>query len=97
MSSMTALNTLPLVSDNNLQSRPVRFYITAEIDPSVLPRILENFALRNLVPSHLQARRENDYLDVSLTVTGLSDQEAAHLELRLQNILPVQSVEMDRP
>ena len=96
MSSMTALNTLPLVNSDDLQTRPVRYFVTTEIDPSALPRILENFALRNLVPTQLVAQRENDYLEVSLTVTGLTAQEASHLQLRLLNIIPVQNVDMDQ-
>jgi len=96
MSSLTALNTLPLVNSDDLQTQPVRYFVTTEIDPSALPRILENFALRNLVPTQLVAHQENDYLEVSLTVTGLTTQEASHLQLRLLNILPVQSVHMDQ-
>ncbi|MEH6478134.1 MAG: hypothetical protein V7727_20745 [Sneathiella sp.] len=99
MSSMTALNALPPITSDtsdNLQTRPVRYFVTAEIDPSALPRILENFALRNLVPTQLVAQRENDFLEVSLTVSGLTVQEASHLQLRLLNILPVQNVDMDQ-
>ncbi|TNE39271.1 MAG: hypothetical protein EP348_03710 [Alphaproteobacteria bacterium] len=73
-----------------------RFTLRAEAEPSALSRILENFALRNLVPDQLSARRDGEELVVSLTVAGLSDMESAHLEIRMMNILPVIEVTLER-
>ncbi|MEH6527831.1 MAG: hypothetical protein V7723_17310 [Sneathiella sp.] len=95
MSSATALKSPLQENCAHFSDNPVCFTITAEIDPSTLPRILENFALRNLVPHKLQSTRIDDYLAVSVSISGLSVQEIAHLELRIQNILPVQTVNID--
>lgn len=94
MFSVNALKIPPQESCVNFSPNPVRFDITAEIDPSTLPRILENFALRNFVPDQFQSTKVEGQLFISLTVTGLSDQEVAHLKLRMQNILPVRAVEV---
>jgi len=69
------------------------FRIRSALDPSALPRILENFALRNLVPLSLSARQVQEEMVIELSVAGLSQREEAHLRLRLLNILPVTSIE----
>jgi len=73
------------------------FVITSEIEPSALPRILENFALRNLTPHHMEVQQGGDQLHISLSVAGLTTQERDHLHLRLLNILPVLSVDLQTP
>jgi hypothetical protein len=70
------------------------FVLTAESEPSALPRILENFALRNLVPDHLEVHKDGETLLIRLHVAGLDARESAHLQLRMENILPVISVEL---
>jgi acetolactate synthase regulatory subunit len=94
MSSVTALKIPSQESCVHYSHLPVQFKITAEIDPSALLRILENFALRNLVPDQLRSTTIGNQLVISVTVSGLSDQEVRHLTLRMQNILPVRSVEI---
>ncbi|MCR9213050.1 MAG: hypothetical protein NXI13_04990 [Proteobacteria bacterium] len=96
MSPQTALRLSPIEDDLSSMVHVAQFVIRADIEPSVLPRILENFALRNLTPLHLSAKQDNGELTIELTVEGLSNTEEAHLQLRLQNILPVNSVNLDR-
>jgi len=71
------------------------FTLRAAAEPSVLPRILENFALRNLVPQKLESRQAGGDLVVSLSVCGLDETESRHLQLRMLNIVPVYSVDLD--
>ncbi len=95
---MTAYSVVQRPADETSKSHdPVaaRFKIKATSEPSVLPRILENFALRNLVPENVSVSKKSNHLDIDLTVVGLSDQEARHLELRMQNILPILSVGLE--
>lgn len=92
MPCQTALQLCPVEDSLNDNCTAARYVISADIEPSVLPRILENFALRNLTPRHLTAHQDEDELTIEVTVGGLSRTEQTHLELRLQNILPVRSV-----
>ncbi|PHQ72122.1 MAG: hypothetical protein COB93_01460, partial [Sneathiella sp.] len=39
------------------ESQCSHFLITADIEPSVATRILNHFALRNLVPDHVEIRK----------------------------------------
>ena len=64
----------------------------AEAEPSVLPRALEPFALRNLVPQSVSCRRERGGLRIDVTVAGLATREVEHLTLRLNQIVPVHTV-----
>lgn len=76
---------------NKLQ---VTFNIKAYPDGSTLPRILENFALRDLVPLHLKSDLIDGNLCICITVFPLKATEAEHLQLRMHNILHVFSVDM---
>jgi hypothetical protein len=95
---MTAYSVVQRPADETSSSHnpvAVRFTIKATSEPSVLPRILESFALRNLVPENVSVSKKSNHLDIDLAVVGLSDLEARHLELRMQNILPVLSVGLE--
>ncbi|GLQ05822.1 hypothetical protein [Sneathiella chinensis] len=72
-----------------------RFTIQAVSEPSALPRILENFALRNMVPTSFSSVQHNNELTVTIVAAPFAYSEAAHLQLRLQNILPVLSVAVE--
>ncbi|MCF8465890.1 MAG: hypothetical protein K9G33_00660 [Sneathiella sp.] len=95
MPALTASQTTPVDHRVHLKPRFSHFTIQSAIEPSVLSRIVENFALRNLVPENLHARRENDHLVISLTIAGLDPNVSEHLRMRMQNILPVNSVELE--
>jgi hypothetical protein len=43
-----------------------RFRLTAAAEPGLLPRVLEPFAKRGLVPERLRAERRDDVLTVEL-------------------------------
>lgn len=68
------------------------FEITAFSEPSTLPRILENFALRNLVPHRIKSEKQGDQLHIAIAVHSLPVKEAKHLQLRMKNIMPVLTV-----
>lgn len=70
----------------------VKFSLRAEVEPSVLPRVLEPFALRNLTPSRVSSRCDGDAMRIDVTVTGLSGREVDHLTLRLNQVVPVYTV-----
>jgi hypothetical protein len=47
----------------------VLFTLEAEAVPGLLPRLLQPFAKRDLVPDHVQVRRRGDTLHVELGMT----------------------------
>jgi hypothetical protein len=56
----------------------VLFTLEAEAAPGLLPRLLQPFAKRDLVPDHLRACREGDTLHVELGMTAMPA-EMVHL------------------
>ena len=69
-----------------------QFTVLAEAEPSVLPRVLEPFALRNLVPLAVHCRRERSGMRIEVTIAGLEAQVVEHLTRRLGQLVPVETV-----
>ncbi len=73
----------------------VRFTVRASAEPSVLPRVIELFALRNLVPSSLRARRGGrsaEDLHIDIEVAGLAAAEVRLVAAKITEMVPVESV-----
>ena len=70
----------------------VRYTVTALAHPGVLGRVLEPFALRNLVPRRVVSTAEADGMRIDVVADGLGARESEHLCLRLRQIVPVQTV-----
>lgn len=45
---------------------PVRFHVLAETSPGLLPRLLQPFAKRDLVPDLLLARRDGEMMRIEI-------------------------------
>jgi len=73
-----------------------RFSLRSEVEPSVLPRVLEPFALRNLVPESVNCRRERGAMAIEVVVAGLGIADIEHLTLRLSQIVPIRTVMADQ-
>ena len=75
------------------------FSITAVADPSVMPRVLELFAKRGLIPSRwhsdLSGRRRDELL-IDLQVEGLDRDKADLIGHAMRQIVPVLSVLISR-
>lgn len=71
------------------------FSVQAFADPSVMPRVLELFAKRGLIPtrwhSDLGGRRQ-DELTIDLQVQGLTDSQRDHTAAILRGMVNVTSV-----
>jgi acetolactate synthase small subunit len=83
--------------DTTEQTLPYRacFAVRAAADPGTLPRILELFAKRGLVPSSVQARLTGDAdpaLSVDLQVTGLDPEMVEIVAESLRQIWVVERV-----
>jgi acetolactate synthase small subunit len=74
------------------------FLIQALPEPSVLSRVLELFALRDLLPNEVTCKSpagENGELHIHIAMAGLPRQKAAHLAARMRNIVPVSRVVLE--
>lgn len=67
-------------------SRCVAFTVEADADPGTLPRVLELFAKRGLVPLSLTSRHLGDTLAMEVEVVGMVAAESNHVGNCLRQI-----------
>jgi hypothetical protein len=75
------------------------YALIAEPEPALLPRVLEFFAKRGLIPYRCHATvegRDDATLTIDLQVCGLDDWSADHVGQSLRQIVGVQTVLMSR-
>ncbi len=65
------------------------FAVSALADPGMLPRLLEPFAKRGLVPSAVYARQHGEDLSVDIQIDGLSQTDAAMIGRGMRQIFGV--------
>lgn len=97
---MSLLADRSLPSESRAKALVRRYCVSAAVDPSALSRVIELFALRDLVPSRVSSRLvegTDPELRIDLDVAGLEDQEAEHLARRLGQFPCVLRVLVDRP
>ena len=97
---------MSLLADRSLQSQPHtrkavlrRYCVSAAVDPSSLARVIEQFVLRDLVPSRVSSRLvegTDPELRIDVDVVGLEDQEAEHVARKLGQFPCVLRVLMNR-
>lgn len=86
---------------SSLPPTSVRFFITTDVDPGAIPRILEYFSVRGIIPDLLKVsqykqtslRRENLCFDIH--VSGLSDEEYQIVLNKINEQVGVQNVRME--
>lgn len=77
-----------------------RYCVSAAVDPSSLARVIEQFVLRDLVPSRVSARLiegTDPELRIDVDVAGLEDHEAEHVARRIGAFPCVLRVLVDGP
>jgi prephenate dehydratase len=72
--------------------RCVAFTVHADADPGTLPRVLELFAKRGLVPTALSSRLSGDRLAMEVEAVGLARAESDHIGNCLRQIPMVTQV-----
>jgi len=86
---------------NNQPPKPVVcFSVVTDADPSAMPRVMEVFALRSVVPMQWHGARINggtgdpfdDQLAIDIQVTSLDQAAAALIGRKLESMTCVQSV-----
>jgi len=72
----------------------VRYRLQVEAEPDSLCRILNLFALQSLTPHHVQAYQQDDLLEVSIGVSGLSWHRAELIAHKMRNLICVGEVSL---
>ena len=88
----TAVLAAPAETRATDPGRCVTFAVRADADPGSLPRVLELFAKRGLVPAALRSELLADTLDISVEVVGMARAESDHVANCLRAIPTVSHV-----
>lgn len=75
----------------------VRFLLDAECSPGLLPRMLQPFAKRDLVPDRMWSHRSGDMMHVEIAVEAMPDADIHLVEGNLRQIVGVHQVLQIRP
>lgn len=86
--SVPAALAAPAETRATAPGRRVTFTVRADADPGVLPRVLELFAKRGLVPAMVRSdlAAEAETLDITVDVTGMPRTESDHVANCLRGI-----------
>lgn len=82
----------------NLTPSSVQFFISADVDPGVISRVIELFSLRGIVPHFLKVTRYTkmasipESLSIDIRASGLSNKEQQIILNKLTAIVCVQNV-----
>ncbi|MCG8561775.1 MAG: hypothetical protein MI824_18400 [Hyphomicrobiales bacterium] len=77
------------------QSVRAFYFVTADADPGLLPRLVEPFSKMGMVPHRVHASRESGdgaEVTVDLRVFGVTRQDAHLVDKMLQRVVGVRSV-----
>jgi acetolactate synthase small subunit len=83
-------------SFDNMPSH-VRFLLDVECSPGLLPRVLQPFAKRDLIPDRMWSHRSGDMMHVEIAVEAMPDEEIHLVEGNLRQIVGVHQVIQVRP
>ena len=75
----------------------VLFTLEAEAAPGLLPRLLQPFSKRDLVPDHVQVRRSGDTLHVELGMAAMPAEMTHLVAGNLSQVIGVLSLREARP
>lgn len=75
----------------------VRFLLDAECSPGLLPRMLQPFAKRDLVPDRMWSHRSGAMMHVEIAVEAMPEEDVHLVEGNLRQIVGVHQVLQIRP
>ena len=75
----------------------VRFMLDADVAPGLLPRLLQPFAKRDLVPDRMWSHRAGDTLHVEIAMTAMPGEVVHLVEGNLRQVVGVRSLTQVRP
>ena len=74
------------------QHAAVRFTVQADADPSLLPRLIQPFARRDLMPDSFTAERRGDSVRVDITMACMPAEMVHLVEGNLRQVVGVTTV-----
>ena len=90
-------------SDSTVKPRVICYSVQADAEPGVMPRVLELFAKRNLVPERWhsdvvpsRATGQADVLSIDIQVAGLTVQTGEYIARCLRRVWGVDAVLMSQ-
>ena len=75
----------------------VRFLLEAECSPGLLPRMLQPFAKRDLVPDRMWSHRSGEVLHVEIAMEEMPGDVVHLVEGNLRQVVGVRSLTQVRP
>jgi hypothetical protein len=79
------------------RTQSVRFVLSADASPGLLPRVMEPFARRDLTPDAVSARVLGTLMHVDVAVAAMPCDALAYVEGNLRQIVGVRSLIRDIP
>ena len=70
----------------------VRFTVTADASPGLLPRLLQPFARRDLVPDSFETRRTGEAMRIDIAMTAMPAEMVHLVEGNLRQVVGVRSL-----
>lgn len=90
------MSTQEFSEDSSVHRSTACFSLRTEADPAALSRVIEHFALLNVVPDSIKARRFNGGgMVIDLKVRGLSDERIEIIAHKLRSVVVVHSVAVE--
>ena len=87
-------------ADPSAAPRPsvaVRFMLDADVEPGLLPRLLQPFAKRDLVPDRMWSHRAGGLMHVEIAMEAMPGDEVHLIEGNLRQVVGVRSIAQVRP
>ncbi|HVC63117.1 MAG TPA: hypothetical protein VND19_22490 [Acetobacteraceae bacterium] len=75
----------------------VRFMLDAEVSAGLLPRLLQPFARRDLVPDRMWSHRNGAVMHVEIALEAMPEEAVPLVEGNLRQVVGVQVVALQRP
>ena len=73
-----------------------RFFVTGEASPGFVPRVLELFAKRNIVPDEVHAHASGGRQSIEIRARGMDPALSTYIGRCLRQIVPVERVLVSR-
>ncbi len=89
---MSSLSTAAAVAENGAPSLTVRFSVHALPEPGVMPRVLELFAKRGLVPQRYVGTASDTVLTIEVQIGGLGRDMVDYIARCMRQIAGVEAV-----
>jgi hypothetical protein len=86
------MSSLPAGQQPDSDTATYVFAVYAEADPDVMPRVLEQFAKRNLVPARWYSTVDAPELHIDVRVEALPATLARHIARALESLVNVRQV-----